>query len=153
MARTQEQKDLLQKVIDWLKAGAPETKLNENTTLKGFDFGQWTTTPYEDDNNNPGWCGSTGCIAGAAVQFAAPDIVITHDGIQSKTQGFYDLMGPEIGTIAEQLLDLTPEDAFLLFSPFDDYRLDWIRHLKPEKIAITLQHFQDTNEIDWELAR
>jgi hypothetical protein len=152
MTRTQEQKDLLQKVIDWLKVGALEAQLNENTTLVGFNFTSWVT--ISSRNSNTGWCGTTGCIAGAAVQFATPDVTVDSIGdLSSEGMQLYHLNGSGVKRYATELLGLADKESDILFLPFEKPSLGWTAHLMPEEVAITLQHFQDTNEIDWELAR
>lgn len=148
--RTEVQINRLQRVINWLMAGAPHTPLTPTVTLTGFHYGTWFL-PETDENT--GHCGTTGCIAGAAILF--------HDPHDPSMEGF-----PRVK--ARNLLGLTDYEAQMLFYPFDlenddvpedvqnwdvEEPLDWTKHLAPEKIAVVLQHFQDTGNIDWNLAR
>lgn len=168
MTRTPEQRARLQTVIEWLAAGGPHTPINEHHNLTGFEFGTWAS------RNS---CGTTGCIAGALIQFEYASLGIHQknpdghtifqldDDRQLNTRGLF------FGNEAAQLAGLSLIESELLFTPFDmenedlpshlqdeslhygDRTLDWTRDLAPEQIAVVLQHFQDTDDIDWELAR
>lgn len=121
---------LMQQVTNWLAAGAPH---DEDHNLAGFDYLNW----IEETK-----CGTIACIAGAAVQFNDPLYYLRY------------LYEDSIGKKAQELLGLTEEQATLLFYPFDKYDdLEFTQHLPPQKIAKVLQHFIDTNEIDWEMVK
>ena len=147
---------IMNKVINWLEAGAPHVG-----QLSGFDYSNWLRS---DD------CGTVACIAGAAVQFAAPDFEYSPKEASYRSKGHVHYT-PHIPIEAQALLDLTDEETQLLFYPFEltnegligtryydpdlDYNsepLDWVRDLAPEQIAVVLRHFAQTGDINWYLA-
>tara|TARA_R110002020_G_scaffold176317_1_gene368518 strand:- start:1467 stop:1940 length:474 start_codon:yes stop_codon:yes gene_type:complete len=155
----------MDRVIAWLAAGAQHHTFANGTDLTGFHFENWLGHP--EDNT----CGTTGCIAGAAVQFA------TEGAHSIKVGTSYNIVTAEqefdnFGQYAADHLGLTDDEKKLLFYPFDleDFQLadmgypyfkalrppacgqlEWTRDLNPEQIATVLQHFNTTGEIVWEL--
>lgn len=170
MNRTPEQTARLTRCADWLAAGAPEVQLSEKRNLSGFFFMAWVQRP---DTDNRGVCGTTGCIAGALVQFEHPEAEIADAYNPGMTIDGNFLSNDSVGDYAKRLTGLTDQEAELLFTPFDMDRFDfhdwgydlpddydggmyplgWTADLPPEKIALVLYHFIETDVIDWELAR
>ena len=172
--RTTAQIALLQSVIDWLAKGAPHVQLVNGDVLKGFDYSQWIGADAKRDDTT-GACGTTGCIAGATIQFVNPVDVYHNaiEGTQLRRNG-ETYMTIDYAEEARDLLGLTNYEMRMLFYPFD---LDWdtvaayygyddveltyngdygedepltmLRHATPEHIAAVLQRFQDTGDIDW----
>lgn len=156
---------LIHKIIEWLEAGAPHTEISPTNILEGFDFAAWISdTPGSD-------CGTTACIAGAAVQFATKDFEYDPEEREYRRNGQM-VSAYDTGDEAQALLGLTDEQKDLLFYPFeldnedlkgthhhdpamsDDHNpLDWTRCLEPKQVAVVLKHFANTGEIDWRLAR
>tara|TARA_R110002072_G_scaffold63430_2_gene157824 strand:+ start:961 stop:1473 length:513 start_codon:yes stop_codon:yes gene_type:complete len=170
MNRTPEQIAHLRTTADWLAEGAPHVQLSEDHVLAGFDFSAWIKSA-------PNTCGTTGCIAGAIVQFAYPEVT------PGKKVSIFALKMdlPEIEGVSKDdelripehaayLTGLSEDEMALLFYPFslayyddgmpaeyadseDHYPLGWTHALPPKAIAKVLYHFIETGKIDWEIAR
>jgi len=153
-------KDILEQVYNWLKAGAP----HEESHGMGFDM-QYILIDVEDEEVPGGitreWndyteCGTVGCIAGAIVQF--------HRG--GPFNGRYPIAGD-----AARIMGFHPDSAdydraMELFYPeaFDghfDNQLSWIYgegknyyDSTPEQVARVLRKYIDTDGkvVDWSLA-
>lgn len=162
-----DQKARLQRVTDWLAAGAPHVQLNENLSLDGFSYGEWVKEIPNDSNA----CGTLACIAGALVEFEyAGDMTVIYRKVFIKGE-----LSGSISDLAGELTGLTYDQRGMLFFPFDlhledlcegndfneddfekadfsdggDPPLDWVRDLPPQQIATVLQHFIDTGKIEW----
>jgi hypothetical protein len=164
MPRTQKQKDLLQRVIDWMKAGSPHVQINEKVSLNGFYYSKHIKTETLTENH----CGTLACIAGAAYEFAHAESLVPP---LTKYSEPYSRMAVNdwIGDEAQHLLGVSDKEASLLFAPFEiwnedlpeqyvdddlhyaDCPLAWTENLPPEEIAKVLQKFNDTDVIDWHL--
>ncbi len=170
MTRTPQQKVLLQRVIDWLSAGAPHIKINDEINLEGFDYSDFI---QYDISQTTGPCKTIACIAGAAYEFYwADQLHLKPEGAEYRV--IAGLAGVQLGHEAAEILGLNKYQKELLFWPFsiensrlkfispqyyDEFEhnythpLSWTQGLTSRQVAIVLQHFQDTDQINWSLVK
>lgn len=175
-------------VIEWLEKGAPHVTRGD-VNLMGFEYTSWLGAPFiteaaqtrVDPDNGPllvreevttGHCGSTGCIAGALLQWHDPKTFLDTTA--------HSQVSNIVPVRAQDLLGLTDREAALLFWPFDldGYALELLGHSKerislpdveveweetaqhplyalkfatPQQVARVLRHWVDTGIIDWHI--
>ncbi len=170
MTRTTQQKTRLQQMIDWLAQGAPRVKITEDIDLIGFDYEDFIKYNHLQTT---GTCRITACIAGAAYAFHRADQLYLRSG-GAKYRLIVGLHNVPIENAAADLLGLNEDQRKLLFWPFnitnsrlktlspqdynkfkrgDQHPLYWTQNCPPQQIAIVLQCFQDTDQINWSLVK
>ena len=122
--------ELVNKVLAWLDAGAPHEKT-------GFSFDM---SSYVHDGEpcvtHP--CGTTCCMAGAAIAFASPAV------FKELRADSYDV---NVKSAAAALLDIPVSDADELFSPiFLDYEY---ADVTPALAANVLRKYVKTGKVVW----
>jgi len=111
----------LTEIAEWLDRGAPERRVSGGV-INGFDM-----ESFYDDHAA---CGTTCCIAGAAVAFH---------------KGYSALDAWNVDDIAQELLGLTREQAGeLFFSGFGS---------TPQHAASVIRHLIATGTVDWNATR
>lgn len=132
----------LETVAVWLEAGAPHGPT--------FDMSPIIEVPPEANANAKAgnWCGTSCCIAGAAMLFMKPEVII------ARLQGSDPAYDVDIAVWheASQLLGLNPDEAGILFAPWNqeecDYR-PYAEDITPERAAKTIRHLMATGEVSW----
>ena len=148
----------LERVAAWLEAGAPESA---NHGLK-FDMGDTLCVTLSKDATADNWCGTTCCIAGAAIAFERPDYVAMNIRSSAALWGD-DEEGDEVDVLdpARDLLGLTEDQADTLFIPWNCDRSDqqeavpapWESSISPAWAARTIRHLIATGEVDWKATK
>ena len=175
-------------IIEWLEQGAPHVTRG-GVHLMGFDYSSWLGEPFitegaavavDPDNRallvnkevTTGQCGSTGCIAGALLQWHDPKTFLDTTA--------HSTISNVVSTRAADMLDISHTEAALLFWPFDmdEHQLEYAEHdeavlelpgvevdedctlehplyaLKfatPQQVARVLRHWVATGIIDWHI--
>lgn len=131
--------ELIDRLIDWLEGGAHHTDLDGN--LLEFDMSAWQVKTD---------CGTSCCLAGAAVQFGDPHFAEVR---LRTTNGNDNSLYSGTRTRAQALLELTDRQADDLFAPWD--RLGGFDHfverhdLTPETAIHALTTLRDTGTPIW----
>ncbi len=148
--------ELLTKIAEWLEAGAPH---EQNRGMR-FDMEHIIMLPSENEAQKENWCGTSCCIAGAAIAFSAPQI-LKELHLHQRFDGEATTDGWDDGV---DLLDLDEGVAQYLFAPWDyEYPEEvddrqamgrWAN--KPEKITPawagrTIRHLIATGKVRWDL--
>lgn len=138
----------LERVAQWLEAGAPHITLDDNGVVRefeGFNMGNTVT------------CGSACCIAGAVCQFDKPYSVQDFiDIVGNHTYGNMEFFAdPKNGDKhqgvmprAVELLGISEEDALALFIP-EETGLDLDLINDPYLGARVIRTYLETGEITW----
>ena len=128
---TTEQRKVLNTVIRWLAAGAPHTKT-------GFDFDMSRGIAKYGDTE-PGDCGTSCCIAGAAVAFAEPrlfkDMLLD---LRPDSDDWEEAAWPDISYRAREILGLNRHQAKAIFH---------MRTNDPHAAAAALRNFRDRGDL------
>lgn len=151
----------LTRLAEWLEAGA----MHETMT---FDINTGITIKASTYNRDePTECGTSCCIAGAAVQFfdkGGYDDMVRNFPVDPEYPDDHDensLSWTKIFANARDLLGLTTDQAALLFVPDNDPEkpsiFAWSDELEkyndPAWAARTIRHFIATGEMDWEAVK
>lgn len=135
--------ELFGRIIAWLEGGTPHVK---------FSMAEGLVVEYCEGDNV---CATACCIAGAAVQFGAPNRVrelAFKDDVTSDI-AIDELAWPDVRDEACELLDIPFEDASSLFEPGRYYRnevgLCTLDITDPLGAARVLRHYVATGEVDW----
>jgi len=136
--------ELLTKISDWLKAGAPEDQAH------GFRFNMWQWLEIETRENDRGWCGTACCIAGAALVFGDFEMVDTT--AQVEAEGFAEgqplhIFDDHTSTLAAEALGLTQRQADHLFEPWGFF--DIPTNPTPAEAAEVIDRLIATGEVTW----
>ena len=148
-------KQILEQVYDWLKAGAP----HEQSHGMGFDM-QYVTIDVENEEVPGGtlreWidyteCGTVGCIAGAIVQFhrgrpCELDERYPTEAEAARIMGYYSGSADYDRAMELFYPDLPDEHFVNSKSPYDS---------TPEQVAKVLREYIDSDgkNVDWSLAQ
>lgn len=97
----------------------------------GFNMAVFDPSPVYRDRTGKR-CGTACCIAGWTVL----------------KYGHEDQKGDADSYIAGELLGLTPEQADMLFNPFQVAVCDW-ENISPKRAARTLERLAETGEVKW----
>lgn len=129
--------DLIEELLSWLRDPNP----NPNPNLQ-FDMSSWQV---ETD------CGTSCCLAGAAVQFADPDFAAEQLRYEDGVDERLDSKTPER---AAELLGLDARTAQLLFMPWDEQGLNYdsfalLYDLSPKGAIHALTTLRDTGTPQW----
>lgn len=135
----------LEKVAEWLEAGAPHVCTDAGRRIDEFDmsFGVVTTSG----------CGTSCCIAGAIVQFEG---LGTLNYAGSMTFGGY-AEEENVEKLARNLLGIDYGDAKELFLPWETIDVEEYPYLEgnpepfsdPEVAAKVIRNYLETGIIDW----
>lgn len=120
---------LLNRIIDWLDAGAPHTV--------GFTFDMMGAIVLDYDEIDDGGCGTSCCIAGAALAFADEhrfQRLIEGIGQNDEEEVEWASVGPP----AAKLLGISGEHAEKLF---------FMVHTEPSAVAKALRDYRDTGAL------
>lgn len=132
--------ELLTRISDWLKAGAPETGQGF-----GFDMNTWIEAEALGDDN---WCGTACCIAGAALVFGDNEAVVTTLDAHSRGYGAGQFIHwYNIDTLAAEALGLNSYQAQRLFEPWSFF--DIPDHITPAQAAATIDRLIETGDVVW----
>ena len=136
-------REKLEVLAQWLEAGAP----HQNNVDK-FDMREGIRVDG---------CGTTCCIAGAAVQFFGNgEAEVMYAGAferynergVGKVPFYPDSPGERtVMSFGAELLDLTDKQASELFTP-SQYEYDWDK-ITPAHAATAIRNFLKTGEINW----
>lgn len=132
-------------IARWLEAGAPEKKHVIGFNMNhGIVFNKLKETPKKTYA-----CGSTCCIAGAAVSFFNNPVKMLENEFQymdhhMKALSFLGGIKPE----AMELLDLKYHEASRLFEP-EVLNADW-SSITPAWAARCIRKLIKTGEVDWQ---
>lgn len=133
-------------IAEWLENGAPHVRFDMS---KGFAI-------EVDPNDVTNVCGTSCCLAGAAVQFFDAPKEKTEELLTEVKDNedleddnyFVEYEWENIFNEAMQLLGLDHETAYALFRPDNGYGgLD--RFNDPAWAARTIRHLIATGEVDW----
>lgn len=126
-------REALEEIRDWLRAGTPE-----KSGITGLDMRTFVSRDLTHD------CGTTCCIAGAAIQFdrVRKGLPICKTGIDLAN----DSSGYTISDNARKILGISPEKAEILF--FGDTLIS-LYDITPEWAANCIDHFLETGEVNW----
>lgn len=139
--------DRLTKLAEWLEAGAPHERIRFDMR-EGIAFDPEQFSPRDLAN-----CGTSCCLAGAAVQFFGSAQRLSDDGaLWGHFSGVPKLGWPDVRDEAMELLNLESPVADDLFQPigvadFDDEYL-WFFN-DPARAAATVRKLIATGEVDW----
>ncbi len=111
----------LTEIAEWLDQGAPE-RVVEGGVIHGFDMDHFLDKAAD--------CGTTCCIAGAAIAF---------------NEGFHAASSWNADSSAQKILGLTNSQAMDLF--FDGY------DSTPQHAAVVIRHLIATGTVDWNATR
>ncbi len=146
---------VLDRIATWLEAGAPHEQHHGMT----FDMEKVISVDFDAADPTPqNWCGTTCCIAGAAVAFEFPDLIYGKIHIAHEARSDYPL---SFWSDAKHLLGLSEREADALFVPWafyeehDEEELSmffFADAITPEIAARTIRHMIATGEIDWAAA-
>jgi hypothetical protein len=107
---TTEQRKLLNRIIRWLAAGAPHKKV-------GFEFNMHNgIVVYDESDDMPDDCGTSCCIAGAAIAFGAPGVFEKHLSKINRSGWQREAPWPEVCYIARTMLGLRHHEAAAIFA-------------------------------------
>lgn len=129
IALTADARRHLERVTEWLEAGAPH-----RGAVAGFDLSWFIASP--PDNT----CGTVCCVAGALVQFHREDV-----GDPPLTPAQYD--ADDAYRDARQLMDLTRDEARELFCL--DVSMWVLDHVFPTEAASVLRRLLTDGVLDW----
>jgi hypothetical protein len=134
-------------LAEWLEAGAKHERIKFDMTT-GI-----TLEPVDDhDLKNVASCGTSCCIAGAAVQFFSPASLA---GVTKNLDRDDDLeiTWPWVAERAQFLLDLGDDTADMLFQPADHFGGHLSNYDDPAWAARTIRRLIETGEVDWNATR
>lgn len=143
----------LTQVRDWLRAGAP----HEQAPAPGLGFNMGAYFETVKTAEGTGRCGTTCCIAGAAVAFdiAGPLTFTENDmsRLEDERVGHrvdfeylaVDNMEVDVFDRAQELLGLNGEQATELFNPLCN-----LREITPREAADAIDRLIETGEVEWE---
>ena len=131
----------LEKVITWLKVGAPHVKIAEGVEIDVFDMEYSVETNYDFGDA----CGTACCIAGAVCQF---EMLGMDKRYKDNSLPWSDYGG--VLEITTEYLGISEEDADQLFVPFD-YGIEPEVYNNPKHAAKVVRKFIDTGIVDWKL--
>lgn len=140
--------DALNTVALWLEAGAPETTGPRFDMLSTLEIPEELLPDIEQLASN-NWCGTSACIAGAAMAFCDPTAVTEMALNQPASLSGMDL---PLWDRAQQLLNLTDDQAQELFAPWNAEHLNYQpqpRAITPARAATTIRHLIATGEVNW----
>lgn len=125
---------MLERVEQWLLAGAPERTFNMNVLV-------------EDVEGKKNWCGTSCCIAGYVFQQTK-----AYDAVIKKGENFFQWQH-DIEQIATDALGITRSEANKLFfinnSEGYDYQGDW-EAVTPQQAAQAVRNVIDHGTPMWE---
>lgn len=127
----------LEKVAEWLEAGAPHRVLDHGLAVTTFDMG----LPVEVDDH----CGTSCCIAGAVCQFEGLGLDVRDpDGSLEwfGENGAMDLAGPFLG--------MGLIDQVKLFEPWNHSLGDSESFNAPARGAAVIRYFLATGIVSWD---
>lgn len=137
--------ELLTRIKTWLEAGAPHREAPDGFS---FNMARWLNIEGTPDN----WCGTSCCIAGAAVAFHGFKLPLweqnyLRDVGRNSVSDVVDDDGNEIliRDQAQALLGLTYEQAESLFVP----RHKPLEAITPAEAAQAITHLIETGEVQW----
>lgn len=138
-------KERLTAIAEWLEGGALHSDVN-------FDMSTGLI-PYDRDNAAHNGCGTTCCLAGAAVQFFNPTWIEERKQFEKKHMRYDDsdeLSWAAVRCEAANLLDLDEDTAICLFSPVSvgPYG-DYDSYQNPAWAARVVRNLIATGEVDW----
>lgn len=116
----------VQKLLDWLEAGAPE---------RTFNMDVW----IDDLGDKPNWCGTTCCMAGWCSQ-----------QVQTIEEYWSDLYR-SASDVATEWLGLTDADAYRLFRAISSNGQLPLRNITAAQAAIVVRNLLETGEVNWDL--
>lgn len=138
-------------IAEWLEAGAKHERItfdmNSGIKLEDADL---------SDPESVSSCGSSCCIAGAAVQFFDPASVLARAKVESVFAVDDDDRNFTWGWVSEHgrsLLGLDERTAEMLFCPWrysGEYETEYS---DPAWAARTIRHLIATGEVDWNATR
>lgn len=143
----------LSRIATWLEKGAKHKYMSFDMT-KGIVFKNEDFKP--DDVAH---CGTSCCIAGAAVHFYDEVQLLVDSDLQESFNGYSFIDWEYVRNSAKRILGLTDEQCDKLFTPQDYYgdhycelfgtepRLAFFNH--PQWAARTIRHLIETGEVDW----
>ncbi len=140
----------LTELVVWLEAGA---KYEDNNGFE-FNMNEWLEVRAQPGGH---WCGTSCCIAGAALQFGDPELLntlvaerVSPDIVTSR----YVTIGnrSNVPQLAGQLLGLDEDEADKLFMPWDYYPDTYDETITPDKAALVIRNLIQTGEVDWTVA-
>lgn len=156
---------VLERVADWLERGAPHEQ------ARGMKFDMLPMIAVTKDTaTSENWCGTACCIAGAAITFEDPQLVVklAKSGHAIERQDLGDeVLNVWIWQEAIELIGIEEDKAAMLFAPFDADIDDlanmpevddtaWPtdhREITPTWAAATIRHLIATGEVRWDLTK
>lgn len=139
---------VLEAVATWLEAGAPEKD------MRGMKF-DMIVLATGVEKTPTGWCGTTCCIAGAAVALFNPEVILAKSDLGGNSY-FWDE--------ARDLVGLSKVQAKQLFAPWENELPEEVEdagttNLWPDRAsdidtawaARTIRNFIKTGKVRWDL--
>ena len=135
---------LLTEIRDWI--------LTEKPASHGFEFDMQMWVVAHTTDNSGHWCGTTCCIAGAALLFSDPDYISSHLSDEAQHYGEDEeiTLDEGIENLAAEALGLPLKTAEQLFNPWSAFmELNLDSHQPPEHVARVIDHLIETGEVNW----
>lgn len=130
-------RNALEKVAEWLEAGAPHKALPEGLQVDSFNMS------YSIEVND---CGTSCCIAGAVCQFEALGVDHRFDDGSLGWAGKNGVM-----ELAGAFLGMELADQVKLFEPWNHFsHWDNEEFNAPARGAAVIRHFLETGEVNWD---
>ena len=157
---------VLERVADWLERGAPHEQ------ARGMRFDMMPMIAVTKDTaTSENWCGTACCIAGAAITFEDPQLVVklakSGHAVYRQDLGD-DVLNVWVWEEAIELTGLDKRQASLLFAPGDEDEDDLVgtipdvdvtawpfsyQTITPAWAAATIRHLIATGEVRWDLTK
>lgn len=137
----------LDRVAKWLEAGAPCTATPGGVPVTGFDMSRGVAI---DDAG----CGTVCCIAGAACQFEGVTNAEVDSMLDADEGNCRELGWANVALSAQEILGLTSEQAYSLFTPEGYASDEWEDDYRPLTAALAarvIRHLLATGDVNWEL--